>query len=192
MEDLRTAIYEAGVDAVKEARNIWGATQDNEMREEFISALMAGILHRRLSRPIRVEVDYTAIYGELGFTPNTDIINKIGGYRADIVIYSNDAANARPEAIVEVKKFAEGATVFSILADLHKGDAVELTRFTRVYGAVFVCETNRILETRKALLEDALEGQGNILFSPDQQSLKGWAWCFGCLEMSNSGCRQVQ
>jgi hypothetical protein len=183
MTDFATAICDAGVKAVFKAKTIWGADQENEVREEFLSALMAVNLHRALGKPVRVEVDYTIIYGEVVGLPITaDTITKVGGYRADIVVYDQSGGKFRPKAIVETKKFAEGANVYGILADLRKGDPVDLRTHVRVYAAVFVCETRDTLEDRKRVLEDALEGQGRIVFSSPQNA-RGWRWCFGCFEL---------
>jgi hypothetical protein len=184
MHNIPNLICDAGHKAILEARTIWGGMQENEIREEFVSALMAGHLHRALDAPVRVEIDYAAIYGQLGLEITPEVINSVMGFRADIVIYRQDGERVRPQSIIEVKKFAEGANVNSIIADLHKGDPIELPKHLQIYVGIFVCETtNQKLEERMKTLEKAAVKQP-ILFSSPQRALKGWLWCFGCVSYS--------
>jgi hypothetical protein len=179
--DLSSAIRDAGMKAVLEAYEISRPEQENEIREEFLSALMARNLHRTLAKPVRVEVPYTVIYGELVPASGVpvDILKKIGGYRADITVYEQEGALIRPTAIVEIKKFAEGANASSIFDDLHKGDSVELGKHLPIYAGVFVCQTSGSLQDRKEALQNALGHR--IVFSDAKDALKGdWQWCFGC------------
>lgn len=180
--DLAQAICDAGVEAVLEGRTIWGAKQDNELREEFISALMARHLHASVGKSIKFERYYTTIYGELamGKPRAVEIVEGIGGFRADLVIYDGSPESLTPVAIIETKVFAEGASPINIISDLHKGDPVNLSSRISVYGAVLVCETtNQNLEQRKAVLQK--DFNGTIVYSAPQKALQDWHWCFACL-----------
>jgi hypothetical protein len=186
--DLQTAIYEAGARAVLEGRDVYGTVQDNEIREEFISSLMAVHLHRTLNCPVRIERDYTLLWSELGFPVTPDVITKIGAYRADLAVYHSDGK--RPIALIEVKKFAEGASTYSIIADLHKGDTVALGEHIGIYGGVLVCETARQnLAERRKVLEDAL-GNGLLASQPQLSSDGNWKWCFACLRLPLAADKQ--
>ena len=180
--DLPTAICDAGVEAVLKACEISGPEEENEIREEFLSALMAVNLHRALAKPVRVEVPYTIIYGECVGTIPLDTEKKIGGYRADIALYEQKGSLIRPTAIVEVKKYDEGAQPINILTDLDKGDLVDLGKYLPIYAGIFICETTgRGLEERK---NDLQRPGYQLVFSCPQVTRKGWKWCFGCLQKS--------
>jgi hypothetical protein len=187
--DLPTAIRDAGVKAVLEAREIWGANQDTDVREEFISALMARHIYNSIAKPIRVEVYYTTIYSELialGLAPpDSDIISKIGGLRADIAVYDRQNGDMRPTALIEIKKFAERSNVNWFVTDIQKGDPAELRKYLNIYAGIFVCEQeNRELGVQKQALKDKIGNQ--ITFSPPQQALQAWRWCFACCDLGRT------
>jgi hypothetical protein len=180
--DLSSVICDCGASAIFEARKICSLTHDNEVREEFISALMCTNLHQSLEKPVRSEVPYTKIYGELSTAIPADSATKIGDLRADIAVY--DTSPMRPIAIVEIKKFAENATADGIVSDLRKADSVELNKYVQIYSGVFVCETNQYLPERVELLKKSAPDY-HLQFSDAHQSLNGgWRWCFACISHS--------
>jgi hypothetical protein len=90
----------------------------------------------------------------------------------------------RPQRIAKIKKFAEGADINTIIADLHKGDPIELPKHLQVCSGIFVCETmNQKLEERMRTLEKAALKRP-ILPSPPQRALKALLRCFGCMSYS--------
>ncbi len=180
--DLRRVICEAGRSAVLKGRKIWGGPNDNDMREEFLSALIAIELHAALQKPVRTELEYTAIYKLLGHKISDDVIAKVGSFRADVVLGEMTDGKFVPAVIIEIKKFAEGASVANILADLHKGDEINLVSDIKIYAGVMVCETQMGgLEQRESRLETALSD--NITFSEATPALgKERRWSFACLQ----------
>jgi hypothetical protein len=180
--DLPAAICNAGVKAILDTREIWGTENVDVIREEFISALMAVNLHESLGLPVRTERLYTEQYRKLGFDPSgSDIRTNIGGLRADIVIYDTPGEEGKPLAIIEYKIFAEGGKKRNIVADLRKGDAVELRKHIKIYLVVLICERAKAdLDMQKAHLNEELGRE--LVFSPPEQA-PGWKWCFGCWEL---------
>ena len=88
-----------------------------------------------------------------------------------------------PSAIVEIKKFAEGGSVDSIVADLRKSDLLKLAPPLEIYAGILVCETARSnLQKRKIVLQDKFRER--IAFSEFEvsKSPDGWKWCFACVE----------
>jgi hypothetical protein len=187
--DFLCPIRDAGVGAVLEAKKIWNLEQDNEVREEFLSALMARNLHKALNVPVRTEVLYTKIYGDLVCrNMPVETANRIGGLRADIVIC--ERLSVKPAAIVEVKIFDEGIKPSSILDDLHKADSVKLRDYLQIYAGVFVCETSsESLSDRQDLLRrDAptarweFSAANEVVQKCDPN--KKWWWCFGSVALT--------
>lgn len=124
--DMRRVICEAGRCAVLKGREIWGGPNDNDMREDFLSALIAVELHEALGKPVRVELEYTAIYRAFFDRVPEEIISAAGSLRADIVIGAMEDKKFVPTRVIEIKKFAEGGSVESIVADLKKSDPLML------------------------------------------------------------------
>jgi hypothetical protein len=183
--DYSADIRDAGMKAVLEAKEIWNLEQDNEVREEFISALMARNLHKALNTPIRTEVLYTKLY-EVLVSPKipVDIVNQIGLRRADVVIY--ERPSMLPMGIVEVKKFDESANASGIIEDLHKTKlVVGMNSRVRIYGGVLVCQTTgQCLSSRQDFLQKevpsaqwSFSGENKV---HHQDPNKAWSWSFAC------------
>jgi hypothetical protein len=181
MDDLPRIICTAGAMAVLEAREIWRPENDNQVREEFLSALMAANLHRALGVPIRVEGSYTAGYEALELGLARSVVNEIGGFRGDILIY--DRSGTRPESLIEVKKFDEGVQPAAIWSDLTKARTVGLSKALRLFAGVLVCETSRVgIEERENKLRPA--EKHTATFSAPIKARNGeWRWSFGCIEL---------
>jgi hypothetical protein len=177
--DLRKEICEAGRRAVLKGRNIWGGANDNDMREEFLSALIAIELHEALLKPIRTELEYHAIYRVLAQTSSGERIKNI---RADVVIGEMDGIEFVPTAIIEIKKFAEGGSIDSVVADLKKSDLLKLVPPVDAFAGVLVCETTSgSLQARKAVLESWFKE--SVVFSTSEKSKnEKWKWCFACIQ----------
>ncbi len=175
--DPRRVICEAGRSAVLKGREIWGGLNDNDMREEFLSALIAVELHNTLRTPIRTELQYLAMYRSFAAENPDEITQRV---RADVVIGEMKGDHFIPTAIVEIKKFAEGASVANILADLDKG--VSLAQRVGLYAGVFVCETpSTKISEREEMLKQAHKGE--VFFSKRVKALSGeWYWSFACLQ----------
>jgi len=164
--DMRRVICEAGRCAVLKGREIWGGPNDNDMREEFLTALMAVELHNVLGKPVRTELKYHAIYRVLAESSSGE---RIKGERADVVIGKMDGDKFVPTAVVEVKKFAENASVANIISDLDKSRSIRSTLHLDIYAGVLVCQTSAsTLIERKEMLEKALDSE--IVFSDEECS----------------------
>jgi hypothetical protein len=184
MDKLPHQVCRAGHEAVLKARTIWGGIQENEINEVFLSALIAVNLHAALQAPVRAEVDYALLCADLELPTVPETLVKVQRLKADVVVYK-EGEKLRPEAIVEVKKFAERGSEVSIVADLHKGDPIQLANHLRIYAGIFVCATTRRgINDQMQTLEKAAVNRP-IIFSPPQLALNGeWMWCFGCMSYS--------
>ena len=178
--NLPAIICDAGAEAILKGRKIWGAKNDNEIREEFLSALMAVNLHEMLEKPVRTERNYALLCKELGLEVTAEDINKVADYRADIVIYDNAGITTKPTALVEIKKFNETTPFSEIVVDLYKGKAVRLEKHLKIYLGAFVCETAVDLEQRQAALEKAV-GHKVVFSKPYWAISNRWRWCFACV-----------
>jgi len=182
--ELQRAICKAGTEAVLQGKEVWGIENVNELREEFLSALMAIHLHSALSLPARTEQLYTGLCDKFGIDVTVDVKKKIGGLRADIVIYESSKENSKPITLVEIKKFAEAGKSLSISDDLRKDVAVLLKSRMKIYAGVLVCETTtEQIEKRQATLKNALL-DGKIVFSAPVTTSQNWQWCFACAELN--------
>jgi len=177
--DMRRVICEAGRCAVLKGREIWGGPNDNDMREEFLTALMAVELHNVLGEPVRTELKYHAIYRVLAESSSGE---RIKGERADVVIGKMEGDKFVSTKIIEVKKFAENASVANIVADLDKSRSINSAVHVDIYAGVLVCQiSTAALDERKKMLENALNSE--IVYSDEECSKsKQWRWSFACLQ----------
>jgi len=185
--DMPQAICEAGRRGILDAREIGKFTNDNEMSEPFLSGMMARHLHTMLQAPVRTELPYIAILKKLdpGFEITPAIIKKMGGLRADVVIYEKDDGKLIPYAAIENKIFDESCNKKQLAWDLEKAQIVRGVLETRleIYLGVMICQTtNEELDIRQAELEEALKKKCDCLSDAQMNSNRKWSWRFACLK----------
>ncbi|NHN91067.1 hypothetical protein [Acetobacter sicerae] len=171
------SIVRHGVEAVKVYRSISGIPRDNEMPEIFLGGQIAIGLNRDLGLQAHVERPYLRIMNELGLTINDQIIEDMGGLRADIALYREE----QPLAIIELKICDErDRRGGKLLADLEKMKLLSRQTGISTYLGVFLTDTaNATCKDRRAVLETVLEQkfeQASNLESAGNNA--EWCWQF--------------
>jgi hypothetical protein len=175
LPDLNLAIRELGTEAVQRYREISHSRNESAIPEIFLGGYIASRLYERVRTSIHIERSYIEMAWELGVdTP--DLIDWIGGLRADIAIYEHK----RPTHIVEFKIFDERNQAKQIAFDLVKARKLASLKPIAVVLGVMICQTvNANLDERTKLLQDVLGG--GVEVGEAHKAVDGdWYWCFGC------------
>ncbi|BCK74456.1 hypothetical protein AA0242T_0897 [Acetobacter aceti NRIC 0242] len=148
------SIVHHGVEAIKAYRTISGIQQDNEMPEIFLGGQIAIGLNRELGLQVHIERPYLRIMKELGVTINDQIIEDMGGLRADIAIYRE----GKPLAIIEFKICDErDRRGGKLLADLEKMNQLSSqTKISTYLGVLLTDTANATCAERRKTLETVL------------------------------------
>lgn len=113
---------------------------------------------------------------QLGIKVTTDLLNELGGFRADIAVYHDEL----PFAIIELKILDEGQQPASVVADLAKAQKIVRISNLQAYVGVMICQTVRdSLEVRIQNLEGILKSKVHTGAKCEARG-GGWYWCFGC------------
>ena len=176
---IASSIVKHGTEAVLEYRRMTGTEQDNRVPEVFLGGWIAHGIHRGLGCQAHVERYYTTIATELGKQGSAELIESLGGWRADVALYEGGC----PKAIIEIKKYDEGGNDALIRHDLAKMRSLAAETTLQVYLAVLVTDTTRRKGSdRVKVLGETLGGAFDEL-GPLQVANEGrasWSWLFAC------------
>jgi hypothetical protein len=177
LTDLSLAIRDLGTKAVQRYCTITHSRNESAIPEIFLGGYIASHLYEKVRAPIHIERLYTRMARELDINVTPDLIDLMGGLRADMAIYECE----RPTHIVEFKIFDERNQAVQIATDLVKAKKLAALKPVAVVLGVMICQTtNSSVEQRKELLQH--EFDANIELGKTQTSVGGgWEWSFGCL-----------
>ena len=173
--DFEKAVVEFGTEAVLRYRAVAQPRHDNELPESFLRSFVALRLHEQFGYQVHVERLYTAMALDLGMPMTPDLVNVLGGFRADVAVYEN----AQPSAIVELKIFDAASPLPSLGLELDKAQILARFAKLRILVGVMICPIIVSLEARIERLHDTFGGNmyvGERQHSGDRQ----WQWCFAC------------
>ena len=172
---IAKSIVKHGTEAVLEYRRMTGNEHDNRVPELFLGGWIARGIHRDLGCHAHIERYYTTIAIELGKQSGAELIESLGGWRADVALYEGGA----PKAVIEIKKYDEGGDDALIRRDLTKMRSLAAGTTLRVYLAVLVTDTARKQGSDRAkALGESLGGEFDEL-GPSQVANEGradWSW----------------
>ena len=177
--DIIGSIISHGTEAVLEYRRMNGVESDERVPEVFLGGRIALGVHRDTGLNAHVERRYTTIATELGRQHDAELVNALGGMRADVALYEGRT----PRAVVEIKKYAEGGSDPLVRRDLDKLRSLAQDTPIEVFVAVLVTDTvHHRAEERAARLGELLGGRFDAL-GPSQVADGGvasWSWMFVC------------
>jgi hypothetical protein len=177
--DIIGSIVRHGTEAVLEYRRMNGIETDERVPEVFLGGQIALGVHRETGLNAHVERYYTTIATELGRQRDVELVNSLGGWRADVALYDGRT----PKGVVEIKKYAEGGGDPLVRRDLEKLRSLARNTPLDVFVAVLVTDTVRHrAEERVTRLGELLGGRFDVL-SPSQVANEGaadWSWMFVC------------
>ncbi len=177
--DIIGSIVRHGTEAVLEYRRMNGVETDERVPEVFLGGQIALGVHRDIGLNAHVERYYTTIATELGRQYDAELVNSLGGWRADVALYEGKT----PRAVVEIKKYAEGGRDPLVRRDLDKLRSLAHDTPLKVFVAVLVTDTVRHrAEDRVIRLGELLGGRFDVL-GPSQVADGGaadWSWMFVC------------
>jgi hypothetical protein len=84
--DFERAVVEFGTEAVLRYRALAQPRHDNELPESFLRSFVALRLHEQFGHQVHVERLYTAMALDLGMPMTPDLVNVLGGFRADVAV----------------------------------------------------------------------------------------------------------
>jgi hypothetical protein len=178
--DFEKAVVEFGTEAVLRYRTVAQPRHDNEIPESFLRAFVAQCIHEQFGYRAHVERLYTAMALDLGTSLTPDLINVLGGFRADVALYEDD----RPFAIVALKVFDSASPLPAIGPELDKAQILARFAKLRIFAGMMICPIIVSLEARIERLHDTFGGNmyvGERQRSRDQQ----WQWCFACASVGD-------
>ena len=177
--DIIGSIVSHGTEAVLDYRRMNGVESDERVPEVFLGGRIALGVHRDTGLNAHVERYYTTIATELGRQHDAELVNSLGGWRADVALYEGRT----PKAVLEIKKYAEGGKDPRVRRDLDKLRSLARDTPLEVFVAVLVTDTvRRRAEDRVTRLGELLGGRFDAL-GPSQVADKGvasWSWMFVC------------
>ena len=177
--DIIGSIVRHGTEAVLDYRRMNGVEADERVPEVFLGGRIALAVHRDTGLNAHVERYYTTIATELGRQHDAELVNSLGGLRADVAFYEGRT----PRAVLEIKKYAEGGRDPLVRRDLEKLRSLARDTPLEVFVAVLVTDTVRHhAEDRVDRLGELLGGRFAVL-GPSQvadEGAAGWSWVFVC------------
>jgi hypothetical protein len=176
--DFERAVVEFGTEAVLRYRTVAEPRHDNELPESFLRNFVALRFHEQFGKQIHVERLYTAMALDLGIPLTPDLVNVLGGFRADVAVYEE----GKPAAIIALKIFDAASPLPSMGAEIDKAQILARIAGLRVLVGVMICPIILSLEARIERLHDAFGG--NMYVGERQQSRgEQWQWCFACASL---------
>ncbi|MBS1096372.1 hypothetical protein JK191_02045 [Gluconobacter sphaericus] len=176
--NLSQKIAEYGAEAVSYYAKMAKLRNDNEVREEFVSAQIAMKFFERDGLTTHVERDYLTIVRELGGEITLQDNSSMRGQRADVAIYGLDGL---PHAIIEVKICDEGdRRGGEVIKDFEKISILRSKIGVDTYIAILMTDINdrEICSARRKTFEENLEssfsGASDLIRSQDGE----WEWQF--------------
>lgn len=173
------SIVRHGTQAVLEYRRMTGIETEERVPEVFLGGRIALGVHLDTGLNAHIERYYTTIATELGRQHDAELVNSLGGWRADVALYEGRT----PRVVVEIKKYAEGGSDPLVRRDLDKLRLLARNTSLEVVVAVLVTDTVRHrAEDRVTRLGELLGGRFDVL-GPSQVADGGvanWSWMFVC------------
>ena len=178
--DFEGAVVAFGTEAVLRYRTVARPRHDNEIPESFLRNFVALRLHEQLGKHVHVERLYTAMALDLGIPLTPDLVNVLGGFRADVAVYEGE----KPVAVIALKIFDAASPLPSLGAEIDKGQILARLARLRVFVGLMICPIIVSLEARIERLHDAFGG--NMYVGERQQSGdRTWQWCFACASLGD-------
>ncbi|MBI3766931.1 MAG: hypothetical protein HY271_00380 [Deltaproteobacteria bacterium] len=175
--DIENAIVEFGTQGVLRYREI-SQRPDNELPEVFLGGFIASHLYDQFHCPVHIERLYLTLAMECGLGVTPELVNELGGLRADLVVYQSELS----PAMIELKILDERTSPLLIDNDRLKMKKLACRTRVRPYVGVMICQTSHTLESTIARLQTVLDRP--IRTGPPRRSLTGkWEWCFGCASL---------
>ena len=177
--DVIGSIVRHGTEAVLKYRRMNGIETDERVPEVFLGGQIAFGVHCDTGLNAHVERYYTTITNELGRQHDAELMNSLGGWRADVALYEGKT----PKAVLEIKKYAEGGRYPLVRRDLDKLRSLARETRLEIFVAILVTATIRHeAEDRVTRLGELLGGRFDVL-GPTQVAKEGaadWSWMFVC------------
>jgi len=176
---IAKSIVKHGTEAVLEYRRMTGTEHDNRVPELFLGGWLARGIYRDLGCHAHIEHYYTTIAIELGKQSGAELVESLGGWRADVALYDGGV----PKAIIEIKKYDEGGNDALIRRDLNKMRSLAAGTTLQVYLAVLVTDTSTKQGSDRAkALGEAFGGAFDELgpFQVANEGRANWSWLFAC------------
>jgi hypothetical protein len=176
--DFEKAVVEFGTEAVLRYRTVAEPRHDNELPESFLRNFVALRLHEQFGHQVQVERLYTAMALDLGIPLTPDLVNVLGGFRADVAVYEG----GQPVAVIALKIFDAASPLPSMGAEIDKAQILARLGKLRLLVGVMICPIIVSLEARIERLHDTFGG--NMYVGERQQSRdRQWQWCFACASL---------
>lgn len=172
--EIEKAIAKFGTEAVLEYRAI-SSGLDNSMPEVFLGGFISSRLYNEFHCPVHIERHYLTVARELKVAITKEMVENVGGYRADLALYPSGG----PPAIVEFKIFDEGRGLPGVLADVAKMKKLAEICPVSIHIGLLICQTNVPAEENAQKIGRELGrpvSVGEMQRSADDR----WNWCFGC------------
>lgn len=172
-------IVRHGTEGVRAYREISGIGQDNRLPEIFIGSWIARGLHEDFRVKARVECHFTEMAKDLGQEVGLDLVNVMGGWRADVAVYEGE----KPTAVIELKIHDEGGRNGLVLRDLHKmQELCKRTGMESYLGVLITDTSSEVCKTRADALARMLQQPYDELGLPIRAGggNADWSWQFAC------------
>ena len=173
------SIVDHATEAVKTYRKISGIEHDNRLPEVFLGSQIALGLYKDFQVNTRVESYFTNLARDLGQSVTMDLVDIMGGWRADIAVYEQE----RPSAVIEIKIHDEGRSADLVLRDRDKLRQLSQRTGIETYLGVLVTDTAKETCTARAeALGRRLEKPFDVRGEPVRAGggSAGWSWLFAC------------
>jgi hypothetical protein len=176
--DFEKAVVEFGTEAVLRYRTVAEPRHDNELPESSLRNFVALRLHEQFGHQVHVERLYTAMALDLGIPLTPDLVNVLGGFRADVAVYEG----GQPVAVIALKIFDAASPLPSMGAEIDKAQILANLAKLRLLVGVMICPIIVSLEARIERLHDTFGG--NMYVGERQRSRdRQWQWCFACASL---------